>query len=81
MKIFQECFIAKVHTVYLLKPDGFWESRRASFGSSKLIFEVSNILVFIYVRIPYNLPSYVKGLRSFNSHSNYMYVPSGFPSL
>lgn len=38
--IFQECFIAKIHTVYLLKPDGFWERSRVSFGSSKLLFEV-----------------------------------------
>ena len=37
---FQECFLAKIHTVYLLKPDGFWESRRTSFGSSKLLCEV-----------------------------------------
>ncbi|CAH3018961.1 unnamed protein product [Porites evermanni] len=41
LKALQECFIAKVHTVYLLKPEGFWENRRTSFGSSKLIFETS----------------------------------------
>ncbi|XP_067020221.1 kalirin-like isoform X6 [Acropora muricata] len=39
LKALQECFLAKIHTVYLVKPDGFWESRRTSFGSSKLLFE------------------------------------------
>ncbi|XP_068751668.1 kalirin-like isoform X6 [Montipora capricornis] len=39
LKALQECFLAKIHTVYLLKPDGFWESRRTSFGSFKLLCE------------------------------------------
>ncbi|RMX44249.1 hypothetical protein pdam_00005281 [Pocillopora damicornis] len=41
LKALQECFIAKIHTVYLLKPDGFWERSRVSFGSSKLLFETA----------------------------------------
>ncbi|XP_020600716.1 triple functional domain protein-like isoform X7 [Orbicella faveolata] len=41
LKALQECFVAKIHTVYLLKPDGFWERSRASFGSSKLLFETT----------------------------------------
>ena len=62
--IFQECFIAKIHTVYLLKPDGFWERSRVSFGSSKLLFEVlkfyylNNVILWnistctVYIELP-----------------------------
>ena len=60
---FQECFIAKVHSVYLLKPEGFWENRRTSFGSSKLLFEVKSKVLFIRRLIPGHL-SYNHSLLS-----------------
>lgn len=41
LKVLQEAFPAKVHTVYILKPDNFWQKQKASLGSSKYTFEVS----------------------------------------
>lgn len=43
LKVLQEAFPAKVHNVYILKPDNFWQKQKASLGSSKYTFEVRPI--------------------------------------
>ncbi|XP_064466147.1 triple functional domain protein-like isoform X2 [Ornithodoros turicata] len=43
LKLLQECFPAKIHAAYLIKPDNFWQKQRTSMGSSKYKFETNMI--------------------------------------
>lgn len=49
LKVLQESFPAKVRTVYILKPDNFWQKQKASLGSSKYAFEVGVDALFTLV--------------------------------
>ncbi|XP_046859404.1 kalirin-like isoform X4 [Xenia sp. Carnegie-2017] len=41
LKSMQESFPLKIHSVYIIKPEGFWERHKASSGSGKFNFEVT----------------------------------------
>lgn len=43
LKVLQECFPAKIHAAYIIKPDNFWQKQRTSMGSSKYKFETNMI--------------------------------------
>ncbi|XP_022663645.1 triple functional domain protein-like isoform X3 [Varroa destructor] len=51
LKVLQEAFPAKVHNVYILKPDNFWQKQKASLGSSKYTFETTMISAEFLPRI------------------------------
>eukprot|EP00118_Oscarella_pearsei_P013783 m.113889 g.113889 ORF g.113889 m.113889 type:complete len:2831 (+) comp37468_c0_seq2:47-8539(+) len=42
LKVLQRCFSAQIHMVYVLKPDRFWQNRRATFiNTGKYAYEVT----------------------------------------
>ncbi|XP_049267793.1 triple functional domain protein isoform X2 [Rhipicephalus sanguineus] len=43
LKVLQEYFPAKIHAVYIVKPENFWQKQRTSMGSSKYKFETNMI--------------------------------------
>ena len=41
LKVLQEHFPAKINSVFIIKPENFWQKQRTNFGSNKFSFEVS----------------------------------------
>ncbi|XP_032241354.2 triple functional domain protein isoform X5 [Nematostella vectensis] len=41
LRSLQECFPEKIHSVYIIKPEGFWERHKTNLKTSKLSFETT----------------------------------------